>query len=269
MLIQSFYYYYCCGAHKLCDHPPIHFYCEILTVGILIWLRITFKVVNLLNGHFLQIDLWSFGWSVWAHACNEYMVWYKGARPATLPCQNMCATIFGVCKIEMSNCIRLILMSTLTYDNSYNYLLLALCFVCFFWHCWRRKRAKECGDLESRCRAHSARCRRCICSQLTSNLSFSYFIQSRLNRLLILIFSIDVDLLSFVAFFVVAGPVVVVADRLHGLAHGNTILYYTLCLGCQFFSPFRFVLVIFVLFLFYFIFCCLFFCFDSTCCSKF
>lgn len=113
--------------------------------------------------------------------------------------------------------------------------------------------------MESRCRAHSARCRRCICSQLTSNLSFSYFIQSRLNRLLILIFSIDVDLLSFVAFFVVAGPVVVVADRLHGLAHGNTILYYTLCLGCQFFSPFRFVLVIFVLFLFYFIFCCLFF----------
>lgn len=59
-------------------------------------------------------------------------MWYKGARPATLPCQNMCATIFGVCKIEMSNCIRLILMSTLTYDNSYNYLLLALCFVCFF-----------------------------------------------------------------------------------------------------------------------------------------
>lgn len=37
---------------------------------------------------------------------------------------------------------------------------------------------------------------RCICSQLTSNLSFSYFIQSRLNRLLILIFSIDVDLFS-------------------------------------------------------------------------
>lgn len=170
--------------------------------------------------------------------CVPMRIWIPHPKCS---CQNMCKYSAFVGS-KMSNCISLfILMLTLTYDNSYNYLLLV--WVGFFfrqwWEIWycslgrcrrRQRHTKKTRDSARQC---TLLC--CICSQLTSNLSFSYFIQSRLNRLLILIFSIDVDLFSPCCHFSSVSPIVY-ADLFHGGAQqcDTFVLLYSLWAGCPF-----------------------------------